>query len=117
MTHLDPPSDDSATADVVTPTNSFSLDQYYREKLDNVRRQLPATARQMKEAGVEIVHIHSDGCGDSGQIEDVTYSDAEGKEVDPSGQVTVTEGQLTDVFYDLIQARHPGWENNDGALG
>ncbi len=22
-----------------------------------------------------------------------------------------------DLFYDLTQARHPGWENNDGAFG
>ena len=22
-----------------------------------------------------------------------------------------------DLFYDLIQVRHPGWENNDGAYG
>jgi len=22
-----------------------------------------------------------------------------------------------ELFYDLTQARHPGWENNDGACG
>jgi hypothetical protein len=78
---------------------------------------LPEAARQLKEAGVQVVHINYDGCGDSGQIESVTYLDAEGKPLDPAGRVTITEDQLMDLFYDLTQARHPGWENNDGAFG
>lgn len=117
MTHSDQPSGDSAAADVVTPISSFSLDQYYREKLDNFRRELPEAARQLKGAGVQVVHINYDGCGDSGQIEGVTYLDAEGKPLDPAGRVTITEDQLMDLFYDLTQARHPGWENSDGAFG
>jgi hypothetical protein len=117
MTQSNQPSDGSAAAGVTTPTNSFSLDQYYREKLDNFRRELPEAARQLKEAGVEVVHINYDGCGDSGQIEDITYLDAAGKALDPASKVTIAEDRLMDLFYDLTQARHPGWENNDGAFG
>jgi hypothetical protein len=117
MTQSDQPSGDSTAAGVTTQTNSFSLDQYYPEKLDNFRRELPEAARQLKEAGVEVVHINYDGCGDSGQIEDITYLDAVSKPLDPAGRVTITKDQLMDLFYDLTQARHPGWENNDGAFG
>jgi len=102
---------------VANPTTSFSLDQYYREKLDNVRRNLPEASRQLKAAGVARVHVDYDGCGDSGQIESVVYVDAAGESLNPAGQVTLTEDQLIDLFYDLTQARHPGWENNDGAFG
>jgi sugar (pentulose or hexulose) kinase len=91
MTQSDQPSGDSAATDVATPTNSFSLDQYYREKLDNFRRELPEATRQLKEAGIQVVHINYDGCGDSGQIEGVTYLDPEGKPLDPAGRVTITE--------------------------
>jgi hypothetical protein len=34
-----------------------------------------------------------------------------------AGKLAMTEEQLKDLFYDLTQARHPGWENNDGAFG
>jgi hypothetical protein len=117
MTQSDQPPDDAAATGAIAPTSSFSLVQYYREKLDNLRRQLPEAARQLKEVGVQVVHINYDGCGDSGQIESITYSDGEGKPVSPASRLTITEDQLMDLFYDLIQARHPGWENNDGAFG
>jgi hypothetical protein len=117
MTQSDKPSGEAVLAGDETPTSSFSLKQYYQETLDNVRRQLPEVAQQLKEAGVAIVCINYDGCGDSGQIESVTYIDAQGKSFNLASQVTITEGQLMDLFYDLTQARHPGWENNDGAFG
>jgi hypothetical protein len=117
MTHSDKPLSDTSPADATTPTNSFSVAQYYREELENARRGLPEAARQLKEAGVAIVHIEYDGVGDSGQIESVTYVGAQGQPVNPAGQVTITEDQLMDLFYDLLEAGHPGWENNDGAFG
>jgi Family of unknown function (DUF6878) len=117
MTHSDKPSGDATPPDAGTPTTSPSLAQYYRERLDNARRGLPEAARRLKAAGVELVHIRYDGCGDSGQIEEVTYTDAQGKSVNPADQMTLTEDQLMELFYDLTQARHPGWENDDGAFG
>jgi hypothetical protein len=110
------PKGTKATADP-NPTSSFSLERYYRERLENVRERLPDARRQLRDAGVEYVHVNYDGCGDSGQIESIDYTDGEGKLIDPVGKITMAEDQLMDLFYDLIQARHPGWENNDGAFG
>ena len=98
-------------------TSSDSLAQYERERLDNVRRHLPEARRQLQAAGIDRVHILYDGCGDSGCIESITYTDGQGSTVDPAGTLAMTEEQLMDLFYDLTQARHPGWENNDGAYG
>jgi hypothetical protein len=101
----------------VMSISSDSLARYERERLENVRRNLPEARRHLLEAGVEHVHINYDGCGDSGFIENITYTDGKGSAVDLAGKLAMTEKQLKDLFYDLTQARHPGWENNDGAFG
>jgi len=117
MTQSNPPPDDQAAKISALPTFSFSLAQYERERLENVRRHLPEARRQLKDAGVKHVHIDYDGCGDSGCIESITYTDGQGSAVDLTGKLAISEEQLFDLFYDLTQARHPGWENNDGAYG
>jgi hypothetical protein len=117
MTQSNPMSDNPAANTIAGPTSSAWLEQYERERLENVRQHLPEARRQLQEAGVEGVHIHYDGCGDSGSIESITYTGAHGKPVDLAGKTTITENQLTNLFYDLAQARHPGWENYDGAFG
>jgi hypothetical protein len=101
----------------VISTSSDSLAQYERERLENVRRHLPEARRQLQAAGIDHVQILYDGCGDSGCIESITYMDGQGSAVDLAGKLAMTEEQLMDLFYDLTQARHPGWENNDGAYG
>jgi len=117
MTQSDDPSKNAVPQAIAGVTSSFSLEQYYRDKLENVRRRIPQVAGQLKDAGVVRVRIQYDGCGDSGQIESVECLDADGKARDPIGQIGISEDELMDLFYDLTQARHPGWENNDGAYG
>jgi hypothetical protein len=111
------PSDGAAATAVQNPTSSSSLERYYEEQLENVRQHLPAATHELKEAGVAAVHIEYDGCGDEGQIESISYLDRDGKTLDLSGTASFSEERLMDIFYDLTQARHPGWENNDGAFG
>src|SRR5450631_2221151 len=103
MTQSNPPPDDQAAKISAPPTFSFSLAQYERERLENVRRHLPEARRQLKEAGIDSVHIHYDGCGDSGSIESITYTDGQGTVVDLAGKLAMTEDQLMDLFYDLTQ--------------
>ena len=116
MTQSNGLSDDPSTLSVIS-TSSDSLALYERERLENVRRHLPEARRQLQAAGIDRVQILYDGCGDSGCIESITYTDGQGSTVDPAGTLAMTEEQLMDLFYDLTQARHPGWENNDGAYG
>ena len=116
MTQSNRLSDDPPTWSVIS-TSSDSLAQYERERLENVRRHLPEAGRQLQAAGIDRVEILYDGCGDSGCIESITYTDGQGSAVDVAGKLAMTEEQLMELFYDLTQARHPGWENNDGAYG
>ena len=116
MAQSNPPSGTSTNLTLIS-TSSDALAQYERERLENVRRNLPGARRQLLEAGIHSVQVDYDGCGDSGCIENITYRDGQGSAVDLADQLAITEEQLTDLFYDLIQARHPGWENNDGACG
>lgn len=117
MTANDKLAGESEPTAVAGPTCSDSLADYFRRMLENVRRNLPEVARQLKAAGVRRVKIEYDGCGDSGQIESIVYHDAPGQPLDPTNAVGMTEEALKDLFYDLTEARHPGWENSDGAFG
>jgi hypothetical protein len=103
--------------DGAVPMHSSSTSSPYLDRLANVRHRLPAAARQLKDAAVATVHIFYNGCGDSGQIETIEYTGADGKSIDIAGRVGITESDLLDLFYDLIEVRHAGWENNDGAFG
>ena len=53
-----------------------------------------------------------DGCGDSGQIEEITYCDAEHQAIDREDKEL--DGAVEDYVYGLLPG---GWENNDGAFG
>jgi hypothetical protein len=68
--------------------------------------------RHLPETSIDCVHIQYAGCGDSSPIESITYTDGHGSAVDLSGKLAITEEHLLDLFYALIQARHPRWENN-----
>jgi hypothetical protein len=98
-------------------STSDSLRAYFNAALENVRRSIPELAGRLKTAGVVRLCVLYDGCGDSGQIEEVSYFDASGTAIDPTAHTGFTDDGLRELFYDLTQARHPGWENNDGAFG
>jgi hypothetical protein len=117
MSQTDNPKDDTAQAIVPVGWFSAHLERYHQEKLENVRKQLPEAARQLKNAGVARVEIEYDGCGDSGQIEGIRCVDGDGKIVNPIGKIEFTEDALLELFYDLLEVRYRGWENNDGAFG
>src|SRR5580700_5601876 len=117
MSQSDNPKDAAVSAILLLPTFSENLERYHQQRLENVRQQLPVAAEQLKAAGVARVDISYDGCGDSGQIEDVRYFDANRKTMELPGTLTITEDALRELFYDLLETRHAGWENNDGAFG
>jgi hypothetical protein len=97
---------------------------------------------KLKELGVGSVTVNYDGCGDSGQIEDVTFysasdpvrvmEESELREarvswhsshthVWPQPPPSVRDMALTEAIeglcYYFLEIHHGGWENNDGAEG
>lgn len=83
--------------------------------------------------GIVLVTVTFDGCGDSGQIEDILAFDEHGEvavpedklasaKVDSQAVTGTDDGEpVKDVIetlaYDLLQSEHGGWENNEGAYG
>lgn len=106
----------AAPADSI-PSFSTGLNDYYRRTLKNLRENLPGIARQLQDAGVARVFIQYDGCGDSGQIEGITLNDASGAVMPVDTVSAALQEELANLLYDLLEVRHPGWENNDGAFG
>jgi hypothetical protein len=116
MNNPEQPVGDSSKPALQLITNP-TLEDYLRERLANIREKLPILARALTEAGVCHVRINYDGCGDSGCIETIEYTDRDGKPVEAVEFKQLSEEELMDLFYDLTQARQPGWENCDGAYG
>lgn len=88
----------------------------------------------MEAAGVSLVTVEFDGCGDSGQIDAVSAYAAGGAAVAlPIVEVEVRdmdewlpgtgtarrglEEAIEAVVYALLARTHGGWEDNDGAFG
>jgi hypothetical protein len=107
MTQSDEPTSNTPAPASPLATSSFSLEQYHRERLENVRRQLPPACRQLKDVGVARIHIEYDGYGDSGQVESITYLASDGGEVDTATKVEITSEALMDLFYDLLEQGTP----------
>jgi hypothetical protein len=117
MTQAEENASGPADSGTVKLTNCFSLDNYSREKLENVRRTLPEAARQLKTAGIGRMLIRYDGCGDAGQIDRICYFGPDGRPVETLGNLELFEDTLSALFFDLLQARPARWERNDGAVG
>ena len=102
-----------------------------------------AIADAIKRLGIEKIEVTFDGCGDSGQIEEVTCITKDGGDVDlkaikvgkvkyvrgyqynPDGTTTpVTEIResnfeevIEEICYDMLEKSHDGWEINEGSYG
>ena len=85
-------------------------------------------------AAIQTVVIEFDGCGDSGQLENITGLDAENAEIPlPEENIEMREVQfegprtlvvkrpvrdvLETLAYDFLEQTHYGWENGDGGHG
>jgi len=87
----------------------------------------------LQTADITRVVVVFDGCGDSGQVEDLAASKDDQPRKLPPGTVAIarahwgmTEAQqdrlsvkeaIETLAYDLLYQTHAGWENNAGAFG
>ena len=84
--------------------------------------------------GIATVTVTFDGCGDSGQIEDIEVTDAAGVNVplpeetisivaivwgrsEPEARIMSVREAIEHLVYDALGETHGGWENNEGAYG
>lgn len=68
------------------------------------------------EAGVVLVTCVYSGCGDDGNIEEVSYFADEAESV-RKDLTDAMDQEMETFFDDLLTSRHSGWENNDGGEG
>jgi hypothetical protein len=134
----EPPAE-SATTDF-PPTVAPALDY---AALDAAHRALSASLHPANKAalfavlaaaGIAKVTVEFDGYGDSGQIESVEATGADGLvrelpaislihrraqwgEAEPRCEEMTATETIERLAYDLLGDAHPGWEINDGAYG
>ena len=70
----------------------------------------------LRTRGIVRVQAEYEGCGDSGQLEPCACFAAENVPAEDRLSEAERE-QIRDHFYDLLECRHGGWENNEGATG
>jgi hypothetical protein len=90
--------------------------QYLLECAKRRASALQTLPAQLAAFGVAVVTAGYSGCGDSGQFDDISYLTAANAAVTAAVPGDVRE-QVETLLYDTLEARHGGWENNDGAEG
>jgi len=96
-------------------TNSTALQDYYAQEREALATEASVRA-ELRQLGVARVLVDYDGVGDSGQIEQFRYLD----DSDDGQDIAVDEStneRVEALLYALLELRHGGWENDDGAYG
>ena len=118
----------------VDPTSWLAEEQAYVKRCDSIRPDNKTVLFDaLAQAGITIVVVTFDGCGDSGQIEDVTAKAGDHDADLPSLDVEIAQADwdspeitrvtlpvssvIEQLAYDFLRETHCGWENNEGAYG
>lgn len=105
-----------------------------RDRLDAELRPAnkAAVLGVLRDAAIASVVVRFDGCGDSGQIEEVEATGPAGEAALPAVSVEIATATwaaeidrrelpvaeaIEEICYDLLNGFHAGWEDNDGAFG
>lgn len=81
---------------------------------DTIERRAEDMRRRLREIEVAILTVEYDGYADSGAIEDVL---AHADDDTPVKLPSAIRSKLIELFYDLLEERFYGWENETGAFG
>ena len=116
------------------------------KKADRVKYHANLLFDTLAQTKVSSIEVSFEGCGDSGQIESVDYTDSKGKGIDEAyldkiivkgsaktsyhqwdektKKLVLTEAKegnireiIEEVCYDKLGASHGGWELNEGSYG
>jgi hypothetical protein len=111
--------------------------QQERELARIAKEVLPANKKALFDAltaaGITTVIVNFDGCGDSGQIEMIEVKAGDDVIPLPTVQIEIAsavwgsstighqtrplEEAIEILVYDVLNQKHGGWEDNDGAYG
>ena len=111
--------------------------QQERELARIAKEVLPANKTALFDAlaaaGITTVLVNFDGCGDSGQIEAIEVRAGDDDSALPEVEIEIATANwgsptidrqpqpireaIETLVYDVLNQKHNGWENNDGAYG
>lgn len=119
--------------------SDIDINQIMRDRNNNidyrVKHNRPVLLKVLKDLKVRTVKSEYDGSGDSGQLEGPVLDPEPKPDLVPTVSVLVhggwrpKDGEITetrtktlieaiqDLFYDLLEIQHPGWEINEGSTG
>jgi hypothetical protein len=124
----------SNPSSALPPDDGFSrYAAYERQKAASVQVNKAALLPALVAAGVSIIVVAFDGCGDSGQIEHVEaragdtvielpdraieLAQADWNRPDLQRCSTSLRDAVETLAWDILSSTYGGWENNDGAYG
>jgi hypothetical protein len=110
------------------------------EALELVNKNREIVKQLLEKHKIARVEVEFDGIGDSGQVDSISFIDADGEDTDlnaePCKLFTKTskivdgeyvneileqdsdaEGLIEEIVYYVLEAKHPGWEINEGSYG
>lgn len=115
------------------------------KKADRVKYHANLLFDTLAQTKVSSIEVYFEGCGDSGQVESVDYTDSNGKGIDEDDVNKIVKGSaktsyhqwdekkkmlvktearegnvreiIEEVCYDKLGANHGGWEINEGSYG
>lgn len=118
MSDTKKPSSDKTAAPILTTTSdALRIYQEHQEQAhQRVQDRMPELRLCLSLAAIARLEVEYDGCGDSGQIENVNAFDEHGKPVSLEPHAKLEEA-VREFFYDVLEYRYAGWEINDGAYG
>lgn len=97
----------------MTVTTSPDLQDYYAAERASLGSESLIRNRLLA-LGIHEVQADYDGVGDSGQFEQFLYLHESKQEIVVSESL---HKEIEALLYALLELRHDGWENNDGAFG
>jgi hypothetical protein len=132
---IEPTNPASPTIDIATAMARLMADEADRKRRAEALRPANKQALfdKLEAADITEVVVTFDGCGDSGQIEEIAARSGDDAVSLPDGEITIAcaawrsdevtstamsvETALEQLAYDFLSETHGGWENNDGAYG
>lgn len=90
--------------------------QYLQDCAQRRVAALKALPPQLSAFGVATVTARYSGCSDSGQFDEFSYLTAANADVSDAIPAKLHQ-QVENLLYDALEARHGGWEDNEGAEG
>ncbi len=126
---------DPETIDIDAIVASYFAEQAERSRRAEELRPANKTALfdALATAGITQVVVTLDGCGDSGQVEEIEARSEDDTVPLPPDEITIcsaawgdpgfvartmtVEQAIEQLAYDFLSETHGGWENDDGAYG